>query len=34
MNVSLLRLLSGDPKDELLAEFGYDRFFKMVEFGK
>ena len=34
MNVQLLRLLVGDAKEELLAELGYDRFFKLVEVSK
>jgi hypothetical protein len=34
MNIPLLRLLSGDSKEELLAEFGYDEFFKLYEFSK
>jgi len=34
MNIPLLRLLSDDSKVELLAEFGYDEFFKLVEFSK
>ena len=31
MNIPLLCLLNGDSKDELLAMYGYDKFFKLVE---
>lgn len=31
MNLALLRLLKGNSKQELLAEYGYDYFFKLVE---
>lgn len=34
MNITLLRLLSNDSKEELLAEFGYDEFFKLYEVSK
>ena len=34
MNVLLLRLLVGDAKEELLAELGYDKFFKLAEVSK
>lgn len=34
MNIHLLRLLNDDSKGELLAECGYDEFFKLVEFSK
>lgn len=34
MNVQLLRLLCDDAKAELLAEVGYDEFFKLVEYSK
>jgi hypothetical protein len=31
MNIPFLRLLKGEPKDELLAEVGYEKFFKLVD---
>jgi hypothetical protein len=34
MNIPLLRLLNDESKPELLGEFGYDQFFKLLEASK
>lgn len=34
MNIPLLRLLNDESKDELLAAYGYDKFFKLLEVSK